>query len=70
MNEFIEDLKNTNLFSDMEPQDIDGLFRCLCTERADYARVNTSLKKAAESGASALYCQDIAVPLSGIRQAD
>ena len=38
MNEFIEDLKNTNLFSDMEPQDIDGLFRCLCTERADYAR--------------------------------
>ena len=38
MNTLIEDLKNTNLFSDMEPQEIEGLLRCLCTERADYAR--------------------------------
>lgn len=38
MNEFIEDLKQTNLFFDMEIQEIDGLLHCLCTKYVRYAK--------------------------------
>lgn len=38
MNEYIEDLKQTNLFLDIEPQDIDGLLDCLCTKCTHYVK--------------------------------
>lgn len=38
MNEYIEDLKQTNLFLNIEPQDIERLLDCLCTKRVDYAK--------------------------------
>ena len=38
MNEFIEDLKQTNLFLGIEPQEIDGLLHCLCTKYTRYEK--------------------------------
>lgn len=38
MNEFIEDLKQTNLFFDMQTQEIDGLLHCLCPKYVRYAK--------------------------------
>lgn len=38
MSEFIEDLKQTNLFFDMESQEIDGLLHCLCPKYVRYAK--------------------------------
>ena len=38
MNELIEDLKQTNLFSGIEPQEIDGLLHCLCARYVRYVK--------------------------------
>ena len=38
MNELIEDLKRTNLFSGIEPQEIDGLLHCLCARYVRYVK--------------------------------
>ena len=38
MKEYMEDLKQTNLFLDMEPQEIEGLLDCLCTKCVRYAK--------------------------------
>lgn len=40
MNKFIEDLKQTNLFLDIEPQEIDTLLHCLCAKYVRYANGN------------------------------
>lgn len=38
MREFIEDLKQTNLFFAIEPEEIDGLLHCLCAKYVRYAK--------------------------------
>lgn len=38
MNEFIGDLKQTNLFLGIESQEIDGLLHCLCTKYTRYEK--------------------------------
>ena len=38
MREFIEDLKQTNLFFAIEPEEIDGLLYCLCAKYVRYAK--------------------------------
>lgn len=38
MNELIEDLKQTNLFLGMEPQEIEGVLHCLCIRYAHYVK--------------------------------
>ena len=38
MNKLIEDLKQTNLFLDIEPQEIDNLLHCLCAKYVRYAK--------------------------------
>lgn len=45
MNEFIEDLKQTNLFLDIEPQEIDGLLHCLCNKYARYVKGDTIIEE-------------------------
>ncbi len=58
MKEIIEDLKQTNLFSNIDPQDIDGLLDCLCTKRIDYAKGDTIIEEG-----SCVY--DFGIVLSG-----
>lgn len=38
MNEYIDTLKDTSLFSGIEPQEIDGLLKCLSTRHVQYAK--------------------------------
>ena len=38
MNEYIDTLKDTNLFSGIELQEIDRLLNCLCTKYVRYAK--------------------------------
>ena len=38
MNEYIEDLAQTKLFSGIEPKDIEGILECLHARRAQYAK--------------------------------
>lgn len=45
MSEFIEDLKQTNLFFHMETQEIDGLLHCLCQKYVRYAKGDYIVEK-------------------------
>ena len=45
MNELIEDLKQTNLFSGIEPQEIDGLLHCLCARYVRYVKGDTIIEE-------------------------
>ena len=38
MNEYIDTLKDTSLFSGIEPQEIDGMLKCLSTMHVQYAK--------------------------------
>ena len=38
MNEYIDTLKDTSLFSGIEPQEIDGMLKCLSTRHVQYAK--------------------------------
>lgn len=45
MNEFIEDLKQTNLFLDIKPQEFNELLHCLCTKYACYVKGDTIIEE-------------------------
>lgn len=62
MNEFIEDLKQTNLFLDIEPQEIDTLLHCLCAKYVRYANGNYIIEEG-----NKVY--DFGIMLSGHRRA-
>lgn len=45
MREFIEDLKQTNLFFNIEPEEMDGLLHCLCAKYVRYAKGDTIIEE-------------------------
>ena len=45
MCEFIEDLKQTNLFFNIEPEEMEGLLHCLCAKYVWYAKGDTIIEE-------------------------
>lgn len=45
MHEFIGDLKQTNLFFNIEPEEIAGLLHCLCAKYVRYAKGDTIIEE-------------------------
>lgn len=45
MCEFIEDLKQTNLFFNIEPEEMEGLLHCLCAKYVWYTKGDTIIEK-------------------------
>lgn len=66
MNEYIDTLKDTSLFSGIEPQEIDGLLSASAQSMSNMPKAATSLRKETRYTILELYYQGMDALLSGI----